>query len=101
MRRRDFITLLGSAAAVWPVATRAQQSERMRRIGVLMNISADDPEAQSRMTAFVQGLQQSGWTDGRNIRIDYRWSAGDADLIRKLAMEMIALGPDVVMAPHR
>src|ERR1700751_3040015 len=101
MRRRDFITLLGSAAAVWPVATRAQQSERMRRIGVLMNISADDPEAQSRMTAFVQGLQQSGWTDGRNIRIDTRWAAGDADLVRKLAMEMIALGPDVVMAPHR
>ena len=98
MRRRDFITLLGSAAAVWPVATRAQQSERMRRIGVLMNISADDPEAQSRMTAFVQGLQQSGWTDGRNIRIDTRWAAGDADRFHRYAEELLALAPDVILA---
>jgi putative tryptophan/tyrosine transport system substrate-binding protein len=98
MRRRDFITLLGSAAAVWPVATRAQQSERMRRIGVLMNISADDPEAQSRMTAFVQGLQQSGWTDGRNIRIDTRWAAGDADRYHRYAEELLALAPDVILA---
>jgi putative tryptophan/tyrosine transport system substrate-binding protein len=98
MRRRDFITLLGSAAAVWPVATRAQQSERMRRIGVLMNISADDPEAQSRMTAFVQGLQQSGWTDGRNMRIDTRWAAGDADRYHRYAEELLALAPDVILA---
>ena len=98
MRRRDFITLLGSAAAVWPVATRAQQSERMRRIGVLMNISADDPEAQSRMTAFVQGLQQSGWTDGRNIRIDTRWAVGDADRFHRYAEELLALAPDVILA---
>ena len=98
MRRRDFITLLGSAAAVWPVAPRAQQSERMRRIGVLMNISADDPEAQSRMTAFVQGLQQSGWTDGRNIRIDTRWAAGDADRYHRYAEELLALAPDVILA---
>ena len=98
MRRRDFITLLGSAAAVWPVATRAQQSERMRRIGVLMNISADDPEAQSRMTAFVQGLQQSGWTDGRNIRIDTRWAAGDADRYHRYAEELLALAPEVILA---
>jgi len=98
MRRRHFITLLGSAAAVWPVATRAQQSERMRRIGVLMNISADDPEAQSRMTAFVQGLQQSGWTDGRNIRIDTRWAAGDADRYHRYAEELLALAPEVILA---
>jgi putative tryptophan/tyrosine transport system substrate-binding protein len=98
MRRRDFITLLGSAAAVWPVATRAEQSERMRRIGVLMNISADDPEAQSRMTAFVQGLQQSGWTDGRNMRIDTRWAAGDADRYHRYAEELLALAPDVILA---
>ena len=98
MRRRDFITLLGSAAAVWPVAPRAQQSERMRRIGVLMNISADDPEAQSRMTAFVQGLQQSGWTDGRNIRIDTRWAAGDADRYHRYAEELLALAPEVILA---
>ena len=98
MRRRDFITLLGSAAAVWPVATRAQQSERMRRIGVLMNISADDPEGQSRIVAFVQGLQQSGWTDGRNIRIDTRWAAGDADRFHRYAEELLALAPDVILA---
>jgi putative ABC transport system substrate-binding protein len=98
VRRRDFITLLGSAAAVWPVATRAEQGERMRRIGVLMNIGADDPEAQSRMTAFVQGLQQSGWTDGRNMRIDTRWAAGDADRYHRYAEELLALAPDVILA---
>src|ERR1700746_2590851 len=98
MRRRDFITLLGSAAAVWPVATRAEQSERMRRIGVLMNIGADDPEAQSRMTAFVQGLQQSGWTDGRNLRIDTRWAAGDADRYHRYAEELLRAAPAVILA---
>ena len=98
MRRRDFITLLGRVAISWPVAMHAQQSERMRRIGVLMNISADDPEAQSRMTAFVQGLQQSGWTDGRNIRIDTRWAAGDADRYHRYAEELLALAPDVILA---
>jgi len=97
MRRRDFITLLGGAAA-WPLAARAQQPAQLRRIGVLMPFAEDDPVGQARVAAFVQGLQQSGWTDGRNVRIDYRWSAGDADRIRKLAMELIALGPDVVMA---
>src|SRR5215468_1886974 len=96
-RRRDFITLLGGAAA-WPLAARAQQPAQLRRIGVLMPFAEDDPVGQARVAAFVQGLQQSGWTDGRNVRIDYRWSAGDADRIRKLAMELIALGPDVVMA---
>ena len=74
MKRREFITLLGGAAAAWPLAARAQQAERMRRIGVLMNSAADDPEAQARLAAFVQGLQQLGWTDGRNVRIDYRWA---------------------------
>jgi len=96
-RRRQFITLLGGAAA-WPLAARAQQPAQLRRIGVLMPFAEDDPVGQARVAAFVQGLQQSGWTDGRNVRIDYRWSAGDADRIRKLAMELIALGPDVVMA---
>ena len=70
MRRRDFITLFGGAAAAWPLAARARQGERMRRIGVLMNLAADDPETQRRMTAFVQGLQQLRWTNGRNVRID-------------------------------
>ena len=73
MKRREFITLLGGAAAAWPLAARAQQRERMRRIGVLMSLAADDPEAQARIAAFLQGLQQLGWTDGRNVRIDYRW----------------------------
>ena len=76
MRRRTFITLLGGAAA-WPVAARGQQGERMRRVGVLLSLSADDPQGQARLKAFVQGLQQLGWTDGRNMRIDTRWSAGN------------------------
>ena len=98
MKRREFITLLGGAAVAWPLTARAQQPAQLRRIGVLMPFAEDDPVGQARVAAFVQGLQQSGWTDGRNVRIDYRWSAGDADRIRKLAMELIALGPDVVMA---
>jgi ABC-type uncharacterized transport system substrate-binding protein len=89
--------LLGGAPA-WPLAARAQQDGTMRRIGVLMALAADDRQGQARVFAFLQGLQQSGWTDGRNVRIDYRWSGGDADSIRKLAMELIALGPEVVMA---
>ena len=75
MKRREFITLLGGAAAAWPLAARAQQAERMRRIGVLMSLAADDPEAQARIAAFLQGLQQLGWTDGRNVRIDYSLGA--------------------------
>jgi len=98
MKRREFITLLGGAAAAWPLAARAQQPERMRRIGVLMPFAEDHPVGQARLAAFLQGLQQSGWTDGRNLRIEYRWSAGDADRIRKFAIELVALGPDVVMA---
>jgi putative ABC transport system substrate-binding protein len=97
LRRREFVTLLGGAAA-WPLAARAQQSDRVRRIGVLMNLTADDPEALARITAFAQGLQHLGWTDGRNVRIDYRWGAADADHSRKYAAELLALAPDVVLA---
>jgi putative ABC transport system substrate-binding protein len=96
-KRRDFITLLGSVAA-WPLAARAQQGERMRRIGVLMNQAADDPEGQARLIAFVQALQQFGWTDGRNVRIDTRWAAGDADRIRQYAAEFAAPAPHVILA---
>ena len=98
LERREFITLLGGAAVTWPVAARAQQSDRMRRIGVLVPFGEDHPVAQARVAAFLQGLQQLGWIDGRNVRIDYRWSAGGADRTRKSAMELIALEPDVVMA---
>jgi ABC-type uncharacterized transport system substrate-binding protein len=98
MRRRDFIRLLGGAAAAWPLAVRAQQPERMRGIGVLMPFTADDPEAQARMLAFAQELQQLGWTVGRNLRIDIRWGAGDADRNRRYAAELLALAPDVILA---
>ena len=98
MRRRDFITLLGGAAAAWPLAARAQQGERVRRIGVLMNLASDDAEGQARLTAFAQGLQQFGWTDGRNARIEYRWAVGDTERIRKQAAELVTLAPDVILA---
>jgi putative ABC transport system substrate-binding protein len=98
MRRREFITLLGGAVAASPLAVRAQQAERMRRIGVLQGGSdRDDQRSQPSMAAFLQGLQQSGWTDGRNVRIDYRWPAGDADKARKYAAELVALAPDVIL----
>src|SRR4030095_6135474 len=87
------------AAAAWPLAARAQQGERVRRVGVLMNLTADDPKALSRITAFVQGLQQLGWTEGRiNMRIDTRWGAGDAARFHRYAEELLALVPDVVLA---
>jgi ABC-type uncharacterized transport system substrate-binding protein len=95
--RREFITVLGGAAA-WPLAARAQQPEQMRRIGVLMNFAADDPEAQFRNAAFLQGLSELGWTVGRNLRIDYRWGAGDPDRYRQYAAELLALAPDVILA---
>ncbi len=98
MRRREFITLLGGAAATWPLAARAQQGERMRRIGVLMNVAADDPDAPARVGAFSQGLAELGWTIGRNVRIDYRWYAGNADAARKYAAELVALAPDIILA---
>jgi putative ABC transport system substrate-binding protein len=85
MRRRDFIKIIGGAAATWPLAAVAQQAERIRRIGVLMSLAADDPEGQARMAAFLQGLQQLGWIDGHNVRIDTRWTAGNADNVRKYA----------------
>jgi putative ABC transport system substrate-binding protein len=102
MRRRDFITILGGVAVapavLWPCATRAQQGDRLRRIGVLSGTAADDPEGRARVAAFVQGLQQLGWTDGRNVRIDYRWSVADPDLGRRYAAELVALAPDVMLA---
>jgi len=97
MKRREFIALIGGVAVAWPLAARAQQIERMRRIGMLMNLAADDPESLRRITAFVQRLQQLGWTDGHNIRIDARWGAGDADRYRTLATELLALAPDVIV----
>jgi putative tryptophan/tyrosine transport system substrate-binding protein len=97
MRRREFLTLLGGTAA-WPLAARAQQSERVRRMGVLLSLAADDPQSQARVAALLQGLQQFGWADGRNIRIDYRWGAGDAESMRRYSAELIALAPDVVLA---
>jgi putative tryptophan/tyrosine transport system substrate-binding protein len=98
MRRREFITLLGGAAAAWPLAARAQQSERVRRIGVLMSVAAEGTEGQARLAAFLKGLQQLGWTDGNNVRIEHRWGAGDADRIRSYAAELVALSPDVILA---
>jgi putative ABC transport system substrate-binding protein len=90
MRRREFILALGGAVGAWPLTARAQQGERVRRIGVLMSVAADDPAAQARLAAFLQGLQQLGWTEGRNIRIDIRWGAGDAERNRTLAAELVA-----------
>ena len=98
MKRRAFITLLGGAAVAWPLAAGAQQGEKMRRIGVLMNLASDDAEGQARLAAFLQGLQEAGWAVGRNVRIDLRWGAGDADRFRKQAAELVALAPDVVLA---
>ena len=98
MKRREFITLLGGAAAAWPLAARAQQGEKMRRIGVLINLTADDPEGQARLAAFLQGLRELGWTDGRNVRIDARWAPGDVERFRTYAAELVALAPDVILA---
>src|SRR6266705_710693 len=98
MRRRDFIKVIAGGAAGWPLAARAQQRERMRRIGLLMPLAADDPEAQDRLLAFAQALQQWGWTDGRNVRIDTRWYAGDVAETGKYALELVALAPDVILA---
>src|SRR6516165_10070139 len=98
MRRRDFITVVGGAAAAWPLAARAQQREKMRRIGVLMNLTADDVEGQGRLAAFLQGLQEAGWSVGRNVRVELRWGAGDTELYRSHAAELVALAPDVILA---
>src|SRR6516165_1999426 len=96
MRRRDFISIVGSMAA-WPLVARAQQGQRMRRIGVLMSQSADDPDAVAMTSAFAQGLQERGWVIGSNVRIEYRWGAGDLDRFRKYAAELVALSPDVIV----
>ena len=98
MRRREFITLFGVAALAGPRAARAQQADRVRRVGVLMSRAAGDPEEQARFAGFLQGLQKLGWTDGRNVRIDYRWAAADADRSRTYAAELVALAPDVILA---
>lgn len=95
MRRRDFITLMGGSAAAWPLTLHAQQSGQMRRIGVLMPYAKDNSESQARITAFVQGLQKLGWTEGRNLQIEYRWETGD---LQKAATELVALSPDVIFA---
>jgi putative tryptophan/tyrosine transport system substrate-binding protein len=96
--RRQFIGALGGAAVAWPLAARTQERERMRRVGVLMNLTADDAEGQARLAAFLQGLQEVGWVVGRNVRIDLRWGAADRELFRRYAMELVVLAPDVVLA---
>ena len=96
MRRREFIILAGGAAASWPLAVRAQQKERVRRVGVLIGGAADDPAGRVRIAAFLQGLQQLGWAVGRNVQIEYRWAAGSADDLRKYAADLVALAPEVI-----
>ncbi len=98
MQRRELVALIGATAVVWPFVARAQQTEQKRRVGVLMGLAADDTEGQDRIAAFEQGLQQLGWTDGSNLQIDYRRSAGDTDLTRRYANELVALAPDVILA---
>ena len=97
MRRRNFILLVGGTAATWPLAARAQQSGGIRRIGVLVNLAADNSEVQARIGAFLQGLQEFGWSIGRNVRIEYRWASNPNDISR-YAAELLALAPDVVLA---
>jgi putative tryptophan/tyrosine transport system substrate-binding protein len=97
IERRKFLATLGGVAA-WPLAAGAQQGGHMRRIGVLTNVAADDPVGQARITAFLQGSQQLGWSDDRNVRIDHRWTLGDAERGRKSAAELVALAPEVILA---
>ncbi len=99
MKRRDFIAALGGAAA-WPIVARAQQAERVRRIGILLPAAANDPQYQTRIDAFLQGLQQLGWSIGRNLRVDTRWGTANAAEIRKYAEELVALAPDVILSSH-
>jgi putative ABC transport system substrate-binding protein len=98
MRRREFIALMGGAAATRPLAARAQQPDRMRRIGVLMSLGETDPEAKAWLSAFTQGLQELGWIDGRNLRMDIRWAAGNVDLMRMFAKELVDLRPDAILS---
>src|SRR5262245_14766418 len=99
VKRRDFIALIGGAAVGWPLAARAQQSDRTRRIGVLIQVAEGDPQARIEVAAFLRKLQKLGWSEGRNLQIDIRWGGGDADRIRKYAAEVVALAPEVVLAP--
>jgi ABC-type uncharacterized transport system substrate-binding protein len=105
MKRREFLTLIGGAAVarafLSPMAARAQQAERRRRIGVLMSTAAEDPESQLRLVAFVQGLQQAGWTAGHNLQIDTRWASGDIARVRRYTAELLALSPDIIVAGGR
>jgi putative ABC transport system substrate-binding protein len=104
MRRREFMALVGGAAASsvsWPLAARAQQAERVRRVGVLMSTAAEDPESQLRLVALVQGLQQAGWTVGHNLQVDTRWASGDSARLRRSTTELLALSPDVIVAGGR
>src|SRR5262245_62157494 len=98
MKRRAFITLLSGAAAAWPVVTRAQQPDRMRRIGIMMNSAADDPEPQGHIAALRQGLQQLGWIEGSNVQFEVRWGGGSAEGYRRYAPEVVAFAPDVIVA---
>jgi putative ABC transport system substrate-binding protein len=98
MKRREFIALLGGVAATWPIAAGAQRPQQMRRLGVLINLAADDPESLARNATLLQALQELGWTVGRNLRIDYRWGPVDADGFRRYAAELVALAPDVIVA---
>ena len=98
MRRREFITLLGGAAASWPLAARAQQQEQMRRIGVLVGLAEDDPETKARLGGFQQGLAKLGWSEGRNISVEYRFARASPDQIKVHAKELVALKPDVILA---
>jgi putative ABC transport system substrate-binding protein len=98
LRRREFLGVLGGAAAAWPISPRAQQGERMRRVGVLMSTAADDAEGKARIAAFLSALEKLGWVDGRNVRIDTRWPAGGMEELRKYAAELLALAPEVVVA---
>ncbi len=98
VRRREFITLLGGAACAWPLTARAQQPERMRSIGVLMSVEENDPEGKTQLSQFTQGLAESGWTDGRNLRMEVRWGGGDVNRTRTFAKELVAQKPDVILA---
>jgi putative ABC transport system substrate-binding protein len=99
MRRREFITLLGGAAAAWPMAASAQQPDRMPRIGVLMHVSESDPDGQARLTAFVESLKELGWVEGRNLRLEVRWGPNDPNRYPRQAAELVAMAPDALVAP--
>jgi putative tryptophan/tyrosine transport system substrate-binding protein len=98
MRRREFITLVGGSAVTWPLAARAQQPDRIRRVGLMMNLAESDPDARIRVTAFTKGLEELGWVEGRNLRIDYLWAVDEANRSRTLAAELVAVKPDVILA---